>query len=257
MKLSDKENALFQSVSLIDIVSNFMLETKMEGSLLYRYPQHMVIQKAKRLIQELGYDAFKTPKCLELEISDIGTIPLPPDYVEYIGIYLVDENGTLYPLNNVTDVSNSVTYLIDTDGNIIVDNEGYIMVDEGSRRETFVAGKEYAIVGGCQSYGSYIYDPQSQEFLLQDIPSRFSKVVLKYNSDPVLGELRPENVRVHKYVQSALEAGLYYKCIEMLKYVSMGEKAMAEKRFKQEQYKAKCRFLKKSEVLQALKRNNR
>ena len=112
----------------------------------------------------------------------------------------------------------------------------------------------YGITGGQTSYtGDYRYDAENREFLLDNVPEEFTTVVIEYLSDPILAERDPTRIRIHKYFQSALEAGIYYLYIDKLRNVPRVEKEAARREFYNEVRKARRRmFTKPFELYQKL-----
>ena len=76
----------YQYVSLEDIVNNFMLMYYGNHSLINNEPRYKILFHAKRVIQELNYDAFKETKILELTVCDTLRYVLPDDYVNWIRV---------------------------------------------------------------------------------------------------------------------------------------------------------------------------
>ena len=82
----------YQYVSLEDIVKNFQLMYAGNHALVNNVNRFKILFHAKRGIQELNYDAFKQIKALELKIYDDLKFVLPPDYVNWVKLYLLKDN---------------------------------------------------------------------------------------------------------------------------------------------------------------------
>ena len=82
----------YQYVSLADIVNNFQLMYAGNHELINNTNRYKILFHAKRGIQELNYDAFKEIKALELTVYDDLRFVLPPDYVNWVKLYLLKDN---------------------------------------------------------------------------------------------------------------------------------------------------------------------
>jgi hypothetical protein len=91
--------------SLEDVINNFMFAYVGYQKLIANVGRNEVIFHAKRGLQEFSYDTLKSIKSQELTIPSSGQVPLPPDYVNYVGISYVDILGVkhpIYPADNLT-----------------------------------------------------------------------------------------------------------------------------------------------------------
>ena len=91
--------------SLEDVINNFMFAYVGYQKLIANVGRNEVIFHAKRGLQEFSYDTLKSIKSQELTIPPSGQVPLPPDYVNYVGLSYVDILGVkhpIYPADNLT-----------------------------------------------------------------------------------------------------------------------------------------------------------
>lgn len=262
-----------QSVFLKDVIDNLMIESINIDSYLNGVSRYHILLLAKRLIQDLNYDCEKELRVYEAEINTANKVIPPIDYIDYVRLSLVTESGMLVPLFVNNNINISKKYIKDENGDIIVDNLGYPIKTQGTRntelssdvKKYWIASNTvdgeyiydnalYGVTGGQQSYtGSYRYDAEAREFLLDGIPSEFTHVVIEYLSDPIAAEKDPRKIRINKYFQSPLEAGIYYKYISKLRNVSNIEKETARREFYNEVRKAQRRmFTKPQELIQRL-----
>ena len=89
----------YQFISITDIINNFMVAYVGEDKILPKISRTDVRFHASRAIQELTYDTFRSCKNLELEVPNSLTLPIPHDYVDYVKISRVDENGRCHTIN--------------------------------------------------------------------------------------------------------------------------------------------------------------
>lgn len=122
----------YQYVSLKDIVTNFMLNYTGDHSLINNEARTKVIFHAKRIIQELSYDALKEVKTLEIDISEQLRVVLPPDFVNWIRISLY-KNGVIMPMTENIQVMSTITYLKSNSGGFLFDQDGNILSPEFSK----------------------------------------------------------------------------------------------------------------------------
>ena len=89
---TDSNWGSYQYVSLEDIIKNFQLMYAGNHALINNSNRFKILFHAKRGIQELNYDAFKEIKALELKVYDDLRFVLPPDYVNWVKLYLLKDN---------------------------------------------------------------------------------------------------------------------------------------------------------------------
>lgn len=117
----------YQYVTIKDIVNRFMLTYIGDDRILpSSTKRYQVIYHAKRALQELNYDVLKEIKAMELELGDTLQIILPSDYVNYVRISFLDQNGMFHPLIENRDTTIiTAPYLQDNQFNILFDQNGY------------------------------------------------------------------------------------------------------------------------------------
>jgi hypothetical protein len=114
----------YQYVLLKEIINNFYIMYVGDDKVINDCKRYEVIFHAKRGLQELNYDAGREVRALELEVAQDLKMPLPKDYINYVRISYVDENGNLRPLIQNNSNSISVAYLQDNNYNVMFDNNG-------------------------------------------------------------------------------------------------------------------------------------
>ena len=115
----------YQYITLSQLVDNFMLNMIGDDKLLSNVKRYNVLSHFKRGIQEFNYDSVKEVKALELEMNDNLTIPLPHDYVSYVRVSIVGQDGLLRPLSQDTRTAIGTAYLQDNNYEILFDQDGY------------------------------------------------------------------------------------------------------------------------------------
>ena len=107
----------YQFTSLENIINAFMFSYVGEDKLITKINRTDVQFHAMRAIQELSYDVLRSFKSQEIEIPPTLTMPLPQDYVNYIKIVRIGDDGierNIYPTGKT---SNPFAIAQDSDGN--------------------------------------------------------------------------------------------------------------------------------------------
>lgn len=114
----------YQYVLLKDIINNFYMMYVGDDKVINDCKRYEVIFHAKRGLQELNYDVAKEIKSLELDLPTNLYLPVPKDFINYVRISWVDEDGKYRPIikNNQSNIAK--TYLQDNEYNILFDDAG-------------------------------------------------------------------------------------------------------------------------------------
>ena len=125
------EFGTYQFTSMDNIISAFMVTHVGESKILSKVDRSEVQFHAMRAIQELSYDVFRSIKSQEIEIPPSLTMPLPQDYVNYVKILRVGNDGIerlLYPTDKtcnpfaISQDADGVYQYTDTDSNGVLDS---------------------------------------------------------------------------------------------------------------------------------------
>lgn len=223
-----------------DIVNNFLIAYVGSGKLIQDVKRTDVIFHAKRAMQEFSYDTLKSVNSQELTVPHNLSIILPQDYVNYVNIYWVDNQGVkhiIMPSNNLTSDPYSLP-LQDGQGVPTQDNfenniEGTSIVEDRWKHNFFknnkdlvdntIAGWEYYYgwpeVGFGQMYG---LDPQYANangyFTINDREGKISFsanlvdriIVFEYISDGLSTDIE---TRVPKLAEEAMYAYISHAVI--------------------------------------------
>tara|TARA_R110002153_G_scaffold14718_1_gene53144 strand:- start:17230 stop:18258 length:1029 start_codon:yes stop_codon:yes gene_type:complete len=96
----------YQYVNLKDIVNNFIVAFVGTDKLISRVKRSDVIFHAKRGLQEFSYDTLRSVKSQELTIPPSLSLVLPQDYVNYVQLSWIDNNGVKHIIYPTTLTSN-------------------------------------------------------------------------------------------------------------------------------------------------------
>lgn len=265
----------YQFITLEQLVNDFM-GTNDPDDFTATVQRHQVLFQARRAIQELYFDVMHDNRAMSLTIDERLTLVLPPDYIDYIRISWVDENGLLHPMAVNANKTFATTYLQDNAYNIIFDSDGCIISDSSivpSAGDSLVDGEKSRskMSEGCCSYafvpnvnfsnvyanGSFIIDKRSG--LIQFSSNIESKnIVLEYLSDGLyLGCTGKDDgqITIHKFARTTVMNFIYAELIARRKNVPMNEKQRARKDYYNSRRVTKRRLngMKIAEILQAFR----
>lgn len=222
-----------QMVSLADIIDNVVaLASLNDTSYSNGSKLPAIVLIGKRLLQELGYDVSKMARVHEAEITPANKVIPPDDFVDYARVSLIDDFGELIPIMRNKELSTSAEYLFDEDETLVTDENGYPIEPNGTRDTNDSNTYFFSTTGAFhENTIGYTYDYDAREFLLHNVPDGFHSVVIEYISDPIITEIDPVNLHIHKYFQEAMESGIYLKLIERNNNVPLSEKERARREY--------------------------
>tara|TARA_R100000458_G_scaffold35619_1_gene33036 strand:- start:1368 stop:2693 length:1326 start_codon:yes stop_codon:yes gene_type:complete len=96
----------YQFTSLSHIVNNFMIGYVGEGKIIPKVKRTDVLFYAQRALQEFSYDTLKSIKSQEITLPPSSVMSLPQDYVNYVKLVWVDDNGIehiIYPTSKTSN----------------------------------------------------------------------------------------------------------------------------------------------------------
>ena len=215
----DENYGDYQSISLKDIINNFIISYVGEDKIISKIKRTDVAFHAQRGIQELSFDTLPSFKSQEIEIPPQLYFVLPQDYVNYVKVTWTDTDGierVIYPAHKTSDPlpiiqDNNYEYTFDENGEILYaqDSETWKRFNNPSNSEESLEGQLHRRVNG-ERYG---LDPQYAQsngvFFIDQIKGliRFSSdmvgriVTLKYISD---GLATDGEMIVHKLAEEAM-----------------------------------------------------
>lgn len=260
----------YQYVTLEQLINDYMMSRDADDY-TSTVPRYKVLYQAKRGLRELYYDVLKEVKAIELDLSPTLNITLPPDFVNYVRISWVGEDGQLHPMAMDNKMSIAKVYLQDNNFNLLFDNEGNVL-EAGETPNVNVEGNNlsqtcYNICydgfapnkdnSNTFTNGKFRIDTSSG--IIQFGSDAVGKtIVLEYISDGLYteNESQPDQgIKIHKFAESTLLDFIFYQLIKNRRNVSANEKHRARKEFYNSRRITKRRInsLKLSEILQIFK----
>ena len=229
----DENYGDYQSISIKDIINNFIVAYVGEDKLVPRLNRTDVAFHAQRGLAEMSFDTLQSSKWIEFEVSPNLSIPLPQDFVGYVKISTTDQNGIekiLYPARKTGDPlpilqDSKYEYLFDEQDREILTAEASEMLkrststlasipnnnaNTGDLLETLNYGRRYGLDPEfAQSNGTFSIDQ------IRGLINFSSNVVgqivsIRYISD---GLAYDEDSKIHKFAEDALYKYIAYAVI--------------------------------------------
>ena len=98
----------YQFITINDIVNNFMVAYVGENKLISKVKKIDVGFHAQRAIQEFSFDLLPSTKAIEATLGAELSFVLPQDYVNYVRVAFIDDNGIqriIYPTHLTTNAT--------------------------------------------------------------------------------------------------------------------------------------------------------
>ena len=146
----------YRYISLDNIVNNFLVGYVGDGKIIDNARKLDVLFHAKRAIQEFSYDITRVEKILEQDIPTTLVVPMPQDYVNYVKLSWIDDNGLerrIYPTNETSRPSRAA--LQDTDAAYLYDNDNSLLLSNNSTTIDNFEGIETNAALGSSSADDY------------------------------------------------------------------------------------------------------
>lgn len=118
----------YSRTSLEDVINNFIVAYIGEDKALAKVPRYEVDFWAQRGMQEFSYDILHSEKSVEIELGSTLQFPLPQDYVNYVKVSHIGEDGKKNVLLPVRTVGNPTAILQDSDHDFLYDGNGEVQV---------------------------------------------------------------------------------------------------------------------------------
>ena len=222
----------YQFTSLQVIVDQFILSYVGSDKIIKNTKRPEVLYHAQRALQELSFDTFKSTKSHEIEIPSTLTMTLPQDYVNYVKLVKVDDNGihqVLYPTKYTSDPTAPLQTgaignenFIDAGGDGSIDlqsdsntwdsyNDATVSVETTDGHDTstydeLVGGRYGAEPEFAQTNGSfYINDLKGRIHFSSNLSGK--TVILQYISDSLGTDAE---MQVHKFAEEAMYKQIAY-----------------------------------------------
>lgn len=119
----------YQFTSLDDIITQFQIAYIGEGKIIPKANRSDIAFHAQRAMQELSFDTFKSTKSQEIILPPSLKMIIPQDYVNYTGVYCVDNSGIKKLLYPTRHTSNPFQILQEPDGDYLFSEDSELISD--------------------------------------------------------------------------------------------------------------------------------
>lgn len=266
----------YQYITLNEAVNNFIFSYVGEEKIIPKVKRADVLFHAQRCIQELSYDVLNSKKSQEVEVPPSLKVSLPHDYVNYIKICYIDNEGIerrLYPARKTGNPKSilqdsSYAYLFNDDGTLLEasdsdqweryqSNSGAPSQDDLDKRYDIndfdtAEGRRYGLEPEYAQVNGIFYIDQYRGSIHFSNTMNQKTVVIHYVSDGVATE---DEKIIHKFAEEALYKWIAHGILSTK--ANIPEYLVA--RFKKERYaairQAKLRLsnLKSEELAQVMR----
>jgi len=122
----------YQYISIQDIINNFIVSYVGEDKIISKIKRTDVAFHAQRGLAEFSYDTLKSFKSQEIEIPPSLTMRLPHDYVNYVKVCWVDDDGIERIIMPARKTSNPLAIIQDSDYDYTFDEDGSLLTASNS-----------------------------------------------------------------------------------------------------------------------------
>jgi len=258
----------YQFTPLSEIIDSIMLEIEGDPDhFLKNKRRSLIIKYAKDAIKDLTFDMANDVLMLELEIGDDLQFILPQDYVDWVGVFKVGQDGTLYPLDINKQSNRAITFLQDHNFNILYDDQGDTLEADGyniynkpmKRRGYSSHTAQFQLdTSKLSKYGEFSIDKRKGVMSFDSSLAR-QPIAVYYISDGLQWQdIDESEITFHKYWEQPILNWIYWKAIERGRNIPANRILMAEKRYHGSKQKAFARTanLKITEISKAFRASN-
>ena len=192
----------YQYTDFMDVVNGFIISYVGEDKIIPKLKRTDAVYHAKRGLQELSYDTFKSIKAQEIELPANLTMILPKDYVNYVKIASVDSAGIEHRLYPTKDTSNPFKIKQRSNGEYDFDRN-----DDGND-DTDILLKPHTVnvVAVANSVAEVLQDAPVQEYIGKH-------VVLSTFTNGSFSYLKV-SMEMLSTLQNKIPSGVYIKSID-------------------------------------------
>ena len=192
----------YQYTDFMDVVNGFIISYVGEDKIIPKLKRTDAVYHAKRGLQELSYDTFKSIKAQEIELPANLTMILPKDYVNYVKIASVDSAGIEHRLYPTKDTSNPFKIKQRSNGEYDFDRN-----DDGND-DTDILLKPHTVnvVAVANSVAEVLQDAPVQEYIGKH-------VVLSSFTTGSFSDLKV-GMEMLSTLQNKIPSGVYIKSID-------------------------------------------
>ena len=268
----DANFGIYQYIHLKDIINKFYLMYVGEDKVINDCKRYEIVFHAKRGLQELNYDVAREVQALELDIPENLQLPLPKDYVNYVRISWVDEDGKLRPLVRNNQSAIAIGYLQDNNYNILFDNNGDAL--EGTTKieinslnpksnnlndsgASYLYGQRFGLDGKSANQNGMFMIEKNLGIIRFSSELQGKTIVIEYISDG-LSDMSEDEIKVNKLAEKFIYHYIKYEILTnkygVQEYIV--QRARNEFRAIRNNTKIRMMNLRYDEIIQSLRGQN-
>ena len=122
----------YQFVSLNDIINQFIVVYVGEGKIIHKASRTDIAFHAQRGLAELSYDTLKSFKSQEIEVPPSLSMKLPHDFVNYVKLSWLDNDGIERIIMPTRKTSNPEALIQDSNYDYSFDTDGTLLAADDS-----------------------------------------------------------------------------------------------------------------------------
>lgn len=256
----------YQYVTLNSIIEDMVEDSLDPDSLLKNSRRSQFLKHTKRGIRAMNFNALNNPKILELEVGTSLSMILPVDYVDWIRLSVIKDDGFMYLLGENKNMNIAKTYLQAHDYQILFSDKGDPL-EADSSNNAFASPFTRRVF-----HPSQCGDQKNQDTSMYNVNGEFNidnergaiafssdlsemPIVIEYVSDGLEDEkIFGGNLKIHKYIVDAVHDYVFWQIIRKKRNVTAVEKGSARHEYFNSRRLAKQRIsnFKVHEVLKAM-----
>jgi len=237
---SESNYGKYQYIDMAEVINELLSDTIDPDHYLTNTRRSRLVQKTKEGIRVLNREIKKTILAIEITVSPKLYMPLPQDYMDWVRVSAVAPDFKLHSLKTNYDIPTALGYLQDSNYDLLFDANGETLTADSSNH----FNKPYKKYIFCEPDKSYL----NGEFVIDERRGviGFSRgmegkeIVMEYVSDGIqMGELKEEEITVHKNIKEVLLKYVYMACIIGKRTVPQNEKYRSNQDYKAALHNAK------------------
>lgn len=250
-------------VNIEDILDGIELQ-KGVGDYTARKTRYQLKAIALDGVRELDNSQNVNQLDILLEVESDGSIPVPDDYLDYVAIFILNEENVLVPLTKNKNINTAVDPILDHTGDPILDHNGEkiyastaktstassSLINSNDNRRFSInsrtyASSQYGLGGGFNKYG-YFKDEVTRHnnSIFLDVPDTVEEVVLSYLTDTVDFLY---DVLIPAIYRESLITWINWKCVQHNTRFTSRDKERAKRDYYRERRNARKKPLRLSE----------
>ena len=247
---SEDNHGNYQYIGLGSIIDSLEMEKEGDNdSLLKGVPRHLLVKYALDGVRDLTNSGDGDEMELELEIGQNLQFITPPDFVDYLQVFVIGTNNELLLLEYNSKMNIAKSFLQDDEFNVVFDDlgkaievDGNNVYNEPSIRYQYF-GRDFNTqtninTSAISRNGDFKVDKRRGVIAFSSALAG-RNIVLRYLSDGLQQHnIDNEKVTVNKHIKIALEDYIFWRAISRRKNTSQSATLTALNRFKTSRHKA-------------------